>query len=107
MDIANAMIEMASLDAKGQKVGGVLCRPHEAASELRWFDEYPAIETHLRTEVQSGATFVGIVYYQKGSSKPTEVFVKKYGDFLPGSLEHRAIDYLASSIGPVRFISGV
>ena len=102
--VANAMIEMASLDAQGQKVGGVLFGPHEAASELRWFDEYPAIETHLRTQVQSGATFVGIVYYQKGSSKPTEVFAKKYGDFPPGSPEHHAIDYLASSIGPVSFI---
>ena len=69
--VANAMIEMASLDAKGQKVGGVLFRPYEAASELRWFDEYPAIETHIRTEVQSGATFVGIVFYPKGSSKPS------------------------------------
>ena len=102
--VANAMIEMASLDAQGQKVGGVLFGPREAASELRWFDEYPAIETHLRTQVQSGATFVGIVYYQKGSSKPTEVFAKKYGDFPPGSPEHHAIDYLASSIGPVKFI---
>jgi len=101
--VANAMIEMASLDAQGQKVGAVLFGPYET-SELRWFDEYPAIETHLRTEGQSGATFVGIVYYQKGSSKPAEVFAKKYGDFPRGSLEHHAIDYLASSIGPVKFI---
>ena len=102
--VANAMIEMANLDAQGQKVGGVLFRPHEAASELRWFDEYPAIETHIRTEVQSGATFVGIVFYPKGSSKPSVVFAKKYGDFPEGSLEHHAIDYLASSIGPVKFM---
>ena len=101
--VANAMIEMASLDAQGQKVGGVLFGPYEA-SELRWFDEYPAIETHIRNGMQSGATFVGIVFYHKGSSKPDVVFAKKYGDFPPGSPEHRAIDYLAGSIGPVKFI---
>ena len=101
--VANAMIEMASLDTQGQKVGAVLFGPYEA-SELRWFDEYPAIETHVHNEMQSGATFVGIVFYQKGSSKPAVVFVKKYGDFPAGSPEQRAITYHASSIGPVRFI---